>query len=479
LVKEQGMFKPTLGLVLLACLAISTSAAANNPFVGDWKLDPSKSTRTDKMTVESVGDSKYTFNFGGGSETIVVDGTDQPTVLYGGGTLSVAIEGDTWKVVRKSNGRTIISAIWSVSRDGSTLTDHYTGFNAGGSPYNLIYTYERKAAGSGFAGTWVSTSEEAVDFVLGLQLRPFEENGLSIIDPSSQIMGDMNFAAPLVRRRDEHTLDLMRKKSDGGLSDFLHLELSSDLKTLTITPRSAAGVEPHILAFDRTSAIIPAAQEAGVPGEAYRALLANPVRTERDRRMDESRHPLELLQFAQVQSGMRVLDFSAGAGYTSQLLALAVGPSGKVWAQTPKPGAALNERMATHPQANLLVTPRPFEDPVPPDAPPLDLVTLVLNYHDISYLPVDRDAMNRKIFAALKRGGRYVVVDHAALPGTGITAGKTLHRIDEAFVVEEVKRAGFVLDAEGAFMRNAADPRTGSSNQPPSSDKFMLRFVRP
>lgn len=224
---------------------------------------------------------------------------------------------------------------------------------------------------------------------------------------------------------------------------------------------------------------IPAAHEASALGDVYRASLADPIRTERDRGMDASRHPLELLRFAQVQTGMRVLDVSAGAGYTSQLLALAVGPTGKVWAQTPKPGAGLNERMAAHPQANLLVTPRPFEDPVPPGAPPLDLVTLVLNYHDISYLPVDRDAMNRKIFAALRRGGRYVIVDHSALPGTGIAAGKTLHRIDEAFVVEEVKRAGFVLDAEGAFMRNPADTRTGSSNQPPPSDKFMLRFVKP
>jgi predicted methyltransferase len=71
-----------------------------------------------------------------------------------------------------------------------------------------------------------------------------------------------------------------------------------------------------------------------------------------------------------------------------------------------------------------------------------------------------------------------VIVDHSALPGTGITAGKTLHRIEEAFVIEEVKRAGFVLDAEGAFMRNAADTRTGSSNEAPPSDKFALRFVK-
>jgi predicted methyltransferase len=209
------------------------------------------------------------------------------------------------------------------------------------------------------------------------------------------------------------------------------------------------------------------------------ALLADPVRTQRDRGMDETRRPLELLRFARVHPGMRVLDVAAGAGYTSQVLALAVGPSGKVWAQTPKASAALGERMNAHPQENLVVVQRPFDDPVPPDAPPLDLATLVLNYHDISYLPVDRDAMNRRIFAALKPGGHYVIVDHSAKPGTGIAAGKTLHRIDEAFVVDEVTRAGFALEASGDFMRNAADTREGTSNRAsPPSDRFALRFVK-
>jgi predicted methyltransferase len=221
------------------------------------------------------------------------------------------------------------------------------------------------------------------------------------------------------------------------------------------------------------------ARDDAVSAETYRALLANPVRIERDRTFDERRRPVELLQFADVRPGMRVLDLVAGGGYTSQLLVLAVGPSGKVWAQTPQVGNALKERLAAHPQENFIVAARPFEDPVPPEAAPLDVVTLILNYHDISYLPVDRDAMNRKIFAALKPGGRYVIVDHSALPGTGITAGKTLHRIEEAFVVAEVKRAGFVLDREGAFMRNAADKRDDASAPPKETDKFVLRFVKP
>jgi predicted methyltransferase len=218
---------------------------------------------------------------------------------------------------------------------------------------------------------------------------------------------------------------------------------------------------------------------APLPADTYRAMLASPVRTERDRGMDDRRDPVDLLQFADVRPGMRVLDIATGTGYTSQMLVLAVGPSGTVWAQTPQPGAALTERLAAHPQPNFVVAKRPFDDPVPPEAAPLDVVTLILNYHDITYLPVDRDAMNQKVFAALKPGGRYVIVDHSALPGTGITVGKTLHRIEEAFVVAEVKRAGFVLEAEGSFLRNPADTRADSSAPPNPTDKFALRFAKP
>jgi hypothetical protein len=240
----------TFLFVAIACLAISVSAAANNPFVGHWKLNPSRST-PDKMVVESLGGNKYTFDFGGGPETIVVDGTDQPSHVYGGDFLSVAIEGDTWKVVRKSKGRAMLSATWSVSRDGGTLTDRYTGFNADGTGYTQILTFKRNAGGSGFEGVWISTNVEAVNFVLGIQIQPFEENGISIIDSSSQIIGTRNLAAPLVRRLDEHTLQLMRKKSDGALSESMQLKLSPDLNALTITPHSAAGDEPHVFAFDR------------------------------------------------------------------------------------------------------------------------------------------------------------------------------------------------------------------------------------
>ena len=215
--------------------------------------------------------------------------------------------------------------------------------------------------------------------------------------------------------------------------------------------------------------------------ERYQSVIESPVRTEQDRKMDPSRHPAEFVPFTQVRPGMRVLDVSAGAGYTSQLLALAVGPTGVVWAQAPQPGATLQKRVADHPQANLVVVAaRPFDDPVPDEATKLDLITIVLNYHDISYMSVDRAQMNRKLYAALKPGGRLVVIDHSALKRTGISAGKTLHRIDEDVILTEIKQAGFVLDAEGDFLRNPADPRNESSNQPKvPTDKFALRFVKP
>jgi predicted methyltransferase len=212
----------------------------------------------------------------------------------------------------------------------------------------------------------------------------------------------------------------------------------------------------------------------------YEAVIASPVRTDQDRRMDEARKPAQFLPFTKVEPGMQVLDVSAGGGYTSQLLALAVAPGGNVWAQAPKAGATLVKRLAEHPQLNLILVERPFDDPVPDRAPKLDLITIVLNYHDISYLPVDRAKMNERLFAALKPGGRLVVIDHSGRSGTGISEGKTLHRIDEAVVRGELRQAGFVLDTEGDFLRNPADPRDTSSNQPKiPTDKFALRFIRP
>src|SRR5213083_1814250 len=117
--------------------------------------------------------------------------------------------------------------------------------------------------------------------------------------------------------------------------------------------------------------------QPSMSAEQARAAIENPIRTDRDREMDASRKPVEFLAFAQVGPGMRILDISAGAGYTTQVMALAVGPSGKVWAQSPNPGSALTKRLSEHPQPNIVLSKRPFDDPVPEDATGLDVITLV------------------------------------------------------------------------------------------------------
>jgi predicted methyltransferase len=224
----------------------------------------------------------------------------------------------------------------------------------------------------------------------------------------------------------------------------------------------------------------PQLQKREAMSKIHRQEVASPIRTDDDRRADANRKPFEFLQFSGVRPGMRVLDVAAGGGYTTQLLALAVGSNGTVWAQGPEIGQAMQARLSMHPQANIVPVARPFEDPVPVNAPKLDLITLIMNYHDITYMPVDREKMNRHLFDALKRGGHLVILDHSAKPGSGISVAKTLHRIDEKVVLDEERKAGFKLEKEGYFMKNPADPREQAFfNMTIPTDKFALRFVKP
>ena len=257
------MFKRTFELLLVACLGTGALWAANDPFVGEWKLNPARSKLTDQMKVESVGANKYVFDFGGGSETIVVDGTDQPGNF--GSTLSVTVEGPgTWKVIRKKDGRMLITATWKLSKDGNTLTDDFTGIEPNGSTFNLNYVYRRTAGSSGFAGTWESTSE-TVNSVFVLEVRPYEGDGLSFIDPSEEETKNVKFdgkdypnlgpnvvpgSASSVRRVNERTLEVT-DKIDGKVMDAQQIELSSDLKTLTMTVHTVGRSEPNILVFER------------------------------------------------------------------------------------------------------------------------------------------------------------------------------------------------------------------------------------
>jgi predicted methyltransferase len=212
----------------------------------------------------------------------------------------------------------------------------------------------------------------------------------------------------------------------------------------------------------------------------YKQAIASPSRTDDDRAADAKRKPLEFLQFTDVRPGMRVLDIAAGGGYTTQLLALVVGSSGTVWAQGAELKGALVKRVTSSSQTNIEPVVVPFEDPVPNAATNLDLITIIMNYHDIAYMPVDRIKMNQRLLKALKPGGHLVVLDHSAKPGSGISEAKTLHRIEEKVVVDELQQAGFKLEQEGAFLKNPADPRDQAFfDMKIPSDKFALRFVKP
>jgi predicted methyltransferase len=235
--------------------------------------------------------------------------------------------------------------------------------------------------------------------------------------------------------------------------------------------------------------VVVASFGAGAPwakGEPdYAALIAAPDRSDADRQADQRRDPLPLLKFTGVRSGMTVLDMGAGGGYSTELMARAVAPDGKVFGQFPADGFQkaidnFNARLKTPAMSVAVADFRPFDDPIPPGVSNLDLITFLFYYHDTTYMTVDRAAMNRKMFDALKPGGYLVIADHAAAAGADISVGKSLHRIDEAIVRKELEAAGFKLVAEGDFWRVPGDTRDFSSNRPPSPvDSFVLKFQKP
>jgi len=217
----------------------------------------------------------------------------------------------------------------------------------------------------------------------------------------------------------------------------------------------------------------------------YAALIAAPDRSDADREADKRRDPLPLLKFAGPAPGMKVLDMGAGGGYSTELMARAVAPNGKVYGQFPADGFQkaidnFNARLKTPAMSDAAADFRPFDDPISPEMSNLDLITFLFYYHDTTYMKVDRAQMDSKMFAALKPGGYLVLADHSAAAGADISVGKSLHRIDEAIVRKELEAAGFKFVAAGDFWRVPGDTRDFSSNRPPSPvDAFVLKYQKP
>lgn len=266
---EDRMLKGALKLVVVAGIAASMGVAwaAENPFIGEWKLDSSKSRMPDEMKVASKSGNTYAFDFGGGTaENIVADGTDQPGMQ--GTTLSVKAEApDTWIVVRKKDGKLMLRATWKLSKDGSTLTDYYREFGPDGSTtLSLDYVYQRNGGGAaGFAADWRSIKETRNSPALILEVKTYQDDGLSFIIPSEQATINARLdgkdypnegpnarpdSSSASRRVDEHTLEMTDKRG-GNVRDTREISVSPDGKTLTMTVHGSGQREPDVLVFDR------------------------------------------------------------------------------------------------------------------------------------------------------------------------------------------------------------------------------------
>lgn len=232
--------------------------------------------------------------------------------------------------------------------------------------------------------------------------------------------------------------------------------------------------------------LVPAVSSA-IDEATARTLVAAEDRTEADRARDERRKPVELLVFSGVEPGDRVADIGAGRGYSTELLARAVGHSGVVYGHnTPYVienyvSEAWPERLARPVNGRVVRLDRSFEDPFPEDVRDLDLIVMIFVYHDTPLQDVDRAVMNRNLLNALRPGGSLVVIDHHAAPGSPVEeTADTLHRIDEAVVRSDLEAAGFVLSATADFMAHPEDPRNAPFfRMDTPTDAFVHRWTRP
>jgi predicted methyltransferase len=217
-------------------------------------------------------------------------------------------------------------------------------------------------------------------------------------------------------------------------------------------------------------------------------IVALTDRTEHDRKLDPGRKPVETLKFFGLAPGMRVADLGAGGGYTTELVARMIGPTGKVYAQDtpnwdgPDLKGAWEKRTPRVPNVTHVML--PWESPLPPDATNLDVVTFVCAYHDVLAEKNDAHKLDAAVFAALKSGGTFVIIDNSAKDGTGAADAERLHRIDEKLVRADLEQAGFKLVAEADFLRNSTDARDwnadpGADARTHTQDRFVLKYRKP
>jgi predicted methyltransferase len=226
--------------------------------------------------------------------------------------------------------------------------------------------------------------------------------------------------------------------------------------------------------------------------DAIAAAVADASRPLTDSERDANRKPAQTLAFAGVKAGDKVADYGTGSGYFTRLLSSIVGDSGHVYASVPSgllkypniiKGIADVQAFAfTH--ANVSVTyAAPLDAARYPEK--LDLFWIAQNYHDLpdSFMgPVDMAAFNRAVYAALKPGGTYLVLDHVAAKGSPANVTESLHRIEPDVVRREIEAAGFKLEGESSILANPSDPHSADpfdASIRGRTDQFIMKFRKP
>lgn len=249
-------------------------------------------------------------------------------------------------------------------------------------------------------------------------------------------------------------------------------------------------LKPGLIAI--ALALLPVAAQAA-PADVATAVSA-PGRPEGAVALDAVRQPAEVLAWAGLERGDRVLDYFTGNGYYAEIMARAVGPEGAVvgwnsdaFGNNPQIRAALD---AIHTRsANATFTSSTRAD-FAPDANSFDFVLLHLVYHDAYWesaqynLPrYDPNLLTRALFAATRPGGVVAVIDHVAAPGRETRAEvEVTHRILPATVRADFERAGFVFDGESEMLRNPQDDRSANVFDPAirgRTDRIVYRFRKP
>lgn len=223
----------------------------------------------------------------------------------------------------------------------------------------------------------------------------------------------------------------------------------------------------------------------------YAAILADPARTEADKKDDAARKPAEVLAFARIRPGDTVLEMEAGRGWYSDILSGAIGPAGKLIVQYPPEFAygdpAFKARTDAGRLRNATITRTHFDALEAADSS-VDKVLWILGPHEVYFTPPNTQGLGdpaktyAEIVRVLKPGGEFIAMDHSATPGAPTTTGQTIHRVDPAHVLAAAKAAGLEFVEKSDLLANPNDDRTKTPFAPDirrHTDQFLFRFRKP